>query len=290
MIFDTHAHYDADRYIGEREQVLNEVFASGVGRVVDVGTTVESSELAVRLAGQFPGVYAAVGIHPEELKDADFAWLDRIEALAAKPKAESDDPDRPDVSAAPKAVSGTSDRSDASASSKVVAIGEIGLDYYWNKENKEEQAEWFVRQLELARHLDLPVIIHSRDAAADTFEIMKEAARLGSRGVMHCYSYSAELAREYVKRGFYLGIGGVLTYDNSRVLKEVVKEIPLEHLVLETDCPYLTPNPYRKKRLRNQSSYLPEVVKAIAQIKEIPPEEVEAKTWANACKLFGLMP
>ena len=256
MIFDTHAHYDAEQYIGERDQVLAEVFAGGVGRLVDVGTTIESSELAIWLAQRWPQVYAAVGIHPEELAGADFSWLDRIGELAAN--------------------------------EKVVAIGEIGLDYYWNKENCGEQKEWFCRQLELARKLDLPVIIHSRDAAQDTFDIIRQAASAGNRGVMHCYSSSVEMAREYIKLGFFLGIGGVLTYDNSRVLKDVVREIPLEWLVLETDCPYLTPNPWRKKRMRNQSNYLTEVVRAISSIKEIPEETVLQKTWENANRLFGL--
>ena len=169
------------------------------------------------------------------------------------------------------------------AREKMVAVGEIGLDYYWDKENRDLQKMWFIRQLELARQLDLPVIIHSREAAADTMEIMKQYAGELS-GVIHCFSYSPEQAKEYVKMGFYLGIGGVVTFKNAKKLKEVVQEIPLESLVLETDSPYLAPVPNRGKR--NSSLNLVYVAEEIAGLKGISYEEVVRQTTENAKKLY----
>ena len=168
---------------------------------------------------------------------------------------------------------------------KVVAIGEIGLDYYWDNEPHDVQKKWFIRQLDLAREMDLPIIIHSREAAADTMEIMKEHAQ-GLQGVIHCYSYAREQAEEYVKMGLYIGIGGVVTFKNAKKLKEVAAVIPLERILLETDCPYLAPTPYRGKR--NQSSYIQYVAEEIAQIKGITAEEVIAMTEENARKMYRL--
>ena len=168
---------------------------------------------------------------------------------------------------------------------KVVAVGEIGLDYYWDNESHDVQKKWFIKQLELARELDLPVIIHSRDAAADTLEIMKEHAK-GLRGVIHCFSYSLELAREYVKMGFHIGIGGVVTFKNGKKLKEIAQEIPLDRILLETDCPYLAPVPFRGKR--NSSIYISYIAEEIANLKGITYEEVVAQTEENGKKLFGI--
>lgn len=170
---------------------------------------------------------------------------------------------------------------------KVVAVGEIGLDYHWGKDSEaqERQRFWFCRQLELAREAGLPVIIHSREAAADTLEIMKEHAK-GIPGVIHCFSYTVELAREYVKMGYYIGVGGVVTFKNAKKLKEAVAEIPLGNLVVETDCPYLAPEPHRGER--NMSPYLPLVIDEIARIKGVSPEEVEDATYRNAISLYGL--
>ena len=175
------------------------------------------------------------------------------------------------------------------AEDKVVAIGEIGLDYYWDATDREDQKYWFKRQLSLAREMNLPVVIHSRDAAADTVEIMKEAYAQSGReltGVIHCFSYETEMAREYVKMGFFLGVGGVATFKNGRKLKEVIEETPLDKIVLETDCPYLAPVPFRGKR--NSSEKLSYVVDAIAEIKGVSCEEVERITWENACRLYRL--
>ena len=168
---------------------------------------------------------------------------------------------------------------------KVVAVGEIGLDYYWDKEQHEIQKEWFIRQLQLARKLNMPVNIHSREAAQDTMEIMKEYAA-DMKAIIHCYSYSKEMAEEYVKMGYLLGIGGVVTFKNAKKLKEVVKAVPLSHIVLETDCPYLAPEPNRGKR--NASSNLIYVAQTIAELKGTTTEEVIAVTEENARKFYGL--
>ena len=169
----------------------------------------------------------------------------------------------------------------------MVAVGEIGLDYYWDNESHEVQRKWFVRQLELAKELNLPVVIHSRDAAADTMYVMENYAK-DLEGVIHCYSYSKEMAEEYVRMGFYIGIGGVVTFKNSKKMKEVVGAVPLERILLETDCPYLAPEPFRGKR--NQSSYLLYVAEQIAELKGISAEEVIATTEENARRMYRLDP
>ena len=167
-----------------------------------------------------------------------------------------------------------------------MAVGEIGLDYYWPEPDREIQKHWFARQLQLAREVDMPVVVHSREAAADTMRIMKENHAEEVGGVVHCFSYSVEMAREFVKMGFYIGIGGVLTFKNARKLVEVAREIPLERLILETDCPYLAPVPYRGKR--NSSLYLPHVVGKLAEIKGISEEEVIQVTEQNAVTMYRL--
>ena len=171
---------------------------------------------------------------------------------------------------------------------KVVAVGEIGLDYYWEKEDdvRKRQRYWFARQMELARELELPVVIHSREAAEDTMQVMKSVRAEEIPGVIHCYSYSPEMAKEFVKMGYYIGVGGVVTFKNARKLKETVEQIPLERILLETDAPYLAPEPYRGKR--NYSGYLEYVVKEIARLKQVSEEEVEEVTCRNAKKLFGV--
>ena len=168
---------------------------------------------------------------------------------------------------------------------KVVAVGEIGLDYYWDNEPREVQKKWFIRQLELARELDLPVLIHSREAAADTMEIMKEHAK-GLSGVIHCYSYSKEMAQEYIKMGFYIGVGGVVTFKNAKKLKEVVENIPLTSIVLETDCPYMAPVPHRGKR--NESAFVAQVLTTLAAAYGVSEEEMARRTNENVARVFGI--
>ena len=253
MIFDTHAHYDDSQFDNDRDELLASMPKLGVDIIVNVSSTLESCEKCVALAEKYPYVYAAVGIHPDEVGALNEETFAGMEALL---------------------------RHD-----KVVAVGEIGLDYYWDNESHEVQEKWFVRQLELARRHNLPIIIHSREAAADTMEIMKAHAQ-GLEGVIHCYSYSREQAEEYVKMGFYIGIGGVLTFKNAKKLKEVAAAIPLERIVLETDCPYLAPEPFRGKR--NQSSYIRYVAEKLAEIKGMTAEEVIAVTEENAKKMYRL--
>ena len=253
MIFDTHAHYDDRQFEEDREELLGSMRENGVELIVDAASDIASWDKIEQLTDRYPFIYGAIGVHPDEVGELDEEKMKRMEQLLAR--------------------------------EKMVAVGEIGLDYYWDKENRDLQKMWFIRQLELARQLDLPVIIHSREAAADTMEIMKQHAK-GLDGVIHCFSYSPEQAKEYVKMGFYLGIGGVVTFKNAKKLKEVVEYAPLDYLLLETDAPYLAPEPYRGKR--NCSQYLTYVAKEIAEIKGVTYEEVVNITRANAKKLFGL--
>ena len=254
MIFDTHAHYDSQQFDEDREELLLSMEANGVGTIVNSGASWDSVTEVVELAQKYPFMYAAVGVHPDEVGALDD---ERFEYMKAQCKKD-----------------------------KVVAVGEIGLDYYWDNESHDVQKKWFIKQLELARELDLPVIIHSRDAAADTLEIMKEYGQ-GLRGVIHCFSYSIELAREYVKMGYHIGIGGVVTFKNGRKLKEIAAEIPLDRILLETDCPYLAPVPFRGKR--NDSHYISYVAQEIAELKGISYEEVVAQTEKNGKELFQIV-
>ena len=253
MIFESHAHYDSRKYEEDREELLNSMQENGIGTIINVGATWKSVTTGMELAQEYPFIYAALGLHPDEVGDLN---EERFEILKSECQKE-----------------------------KVVAIGEIGLDYYWDNESHDLQKKWFIRQLELARELDLPVIIHSRDAAEDTLKIMKEHAQ-GLRGVIHCFSYSKEMAEEYVKMGFHIGVGGVVTFKNGKKLKEVVEAIPLERILLETDCPYLAPEPYRGKR--NSSLYLPHIAQEIANLKGITYEEVVAQTEQNGKDLFRI--
>ena len=253
MIFDTHAHYDDKQFDEDRDQILSSMQEQGVGTIVDASATVDSWERVLELTKRYPFVYGMIGVHPDEVGDLNEENFARMEQLLHE--------------------------------EKVVAVGEIGLDYYWDKEQHEIQKEWFIRQLQLARKLNMPVNIHSREAAQDTMEIMKKYAA-DMKSIIHCYSYSKEMAEEYVKMGYLLGIGGVVTFKNAKKLKEVVKAVPLSHIVLETDCPYLAPEPNRGKR--NASSNLIYVAQTIAELKGTTTEEVIAVTEENARKFYGL--
>lgn len=253
MIFETHAHYDDEQFDMDREALLLSMPEQGVGTIVNVSATYASCQRVVDLVQKYPFMYAAVGIHPDEVGSLNEERFQQMKELCKQ--------------------------------EKVVAVGEIGLDYYWDNESHDLQKEWFVRQLNLARELNLPVLIHSREAAADTMEIMKQYGQ-GLKGVIHCFSYSKEMAAEYVKMGFYIGVGGVVTFKNARKLKETVQEIPLTSIVLETDCPYLAPVPYRGKR--NNSAYIKYIAEEIAGIKGVSYEEVVEQTEKNARDLYNL--
>ncbi len=253
MIFDTHAHYDDDQFDQDRDELLNSMQENGVAAIVNVGASLRGCRDAMALAKEYPFIYAAVGVHPDhagELNEETFAELEEW-----------------------------------CQEEKVVAVGEIGLDYHWDEYPHEVQKEWFIRQIELARKLNLPVNVHSRDASEDTFQIMKDHAA-GLKGIIHCFSGSKEMAVEYVKLGFHIGVGGVVTFKNGKKLKQVVEAIPLTSIVLETDCPYLAPEPYRGKR--NNSVYIKHVAEEIARLKGVTAEEVLAQTEENARKVYGL--
>ncbi len=254
MIFETHAHYEDEAFDDDRAQLLANLPHKGIEYVVDVSSTLESVDKVLDLTEQYSFIYGAVGIHPEATKDLDedrFLWL----------KQKIKHP-------------------------KNVAIGEIGLDYYWDTSARATQKKWFNRQLELAKEVNLPVIIHSRDAANDTYELLKESKVDSVGAIIHCFGYGVEQARQYLNMGFYLGIGGVLTFKNGRKLKEVVEYVPLEALVLETDCPYLAPVPFRGKR--NDSTLLYLVAEEIARIKNIGPDTVIEVTNENAKRFYRI--
>ncbi|MBE5908036.1 MAG: TatD family deoxyribonuclease [Lachnospiraceae bacterium] len=254
MIFETHAHYDDEQFEEDREELLRRLPKENIETVINVGASFAGAKNSFALAHQYPYIYAAVGVHPSNIEDLSEETMEELRTMARD--------------------------------KKTVAIGEIGLDYYWDKEPDVQQAqrEWFRRQLQLAKEVSLPVIIHSRDAAADTMTIMKEAHAMGIPGVIHCYSYSVEQAIEYAKMGYYIGVGGVVTFKNAKKLKETVAQLPLKQILLETDCPYMAPEPFRG--MRNDSTYIPYVIETIAKIKEITQDEVMITTRENARSLF----
>ena len=254
MIFDTHAHYDDEAFNEDRKELLASMKASGIDHIVNIGANMASSKTSLELAHEYDFIYAAVGVHPSDTEELTAEKIEELRTLSRDPKC--------------------------------VAIGEIGLDYYWPEPAHELQKKWFRRQIQLAKEEKLPVVIHSRDAAADTLSILKEEDGGANGGVVHCFSYSAEVAEQCVKMGFYIGVGGVLTFKNGRKLKETVDVLPMEKIIIETDCPYLAPTPHRGER--NSSLYLPLVVDEIAAIKGITPEEVIRITEENAKRMYNI--
>ena len=257
MILDTHAHYDDEAFDADRAELLESLQPNGIEKVVNVCASIDGLQNTVALMEKYPFVYGAVGVHPDDADKMTQETLDEICRL--------------------------------SHLDKMVAIGEIGLDYYWHKEKEEHeiQQKMFRAQLDIAREEKMPFMIHSRDAAEDTLNIIREYMNGGMYGgIIHCFSYSKEIAAEYLKMGLYLGIGGVVTFENAKKLKEVVKYAPLFQIVLETDSPYLAPKPNRGKR--NSSLNLPYVVRMIAELKEVTEEEVISVTRENARTLLGI--
>lgn len=253
LIFDTHAHYDADRFDSDRDALLAALPEAGVGLILNPGCDLPSSRAAVALAERHAHVYAAVGIHPEDCGDFQDTQLDELRRLLSHPKA--------------------------------VAVGEIGLDYYWEENPPREfQQMVFRKQLALAADLDLPVIVHDREAHGDTLAIIREFPTV--TGVFHCFSGSPEMAEELVKRGWYLGFDGPVTYKNARRAPEVAAVTPPERMVVETDAPYMAPVPMRGKR--NDSRNLPYVIEKLAEWKGVSPEEMTQITWENGRRLFRL--
>lgn len=275
MIFDTHAHYDDEAFDTDREEILSGLSSHGIKNVVNIGVDIPTSKNSIELAEIYDYIYAVIGFHPSEVKEMTEDDIDWLRAHVYK-----------NVSAEERIKH--EEIVDKKRNDKVIAIGEIGLDYHWSEseeENKDQQY-WFCRQIALAKEVGLPIVVHSRDAAADTMQIIKEEKAYETGGIIHCYSYSAEQAKEYVDMGFYIGVGGVVTYKNGRRLKETVEAIPLDHIVLETDCPYLSPEPFRGKR--NDSIRLPYIVEAIAALKHTSSEAVINQTYKNAVSVYRL--
>ena len=250
MYFESHAHYDDERFDEDRDILLASFPAEGIETVVNASSDIKSSKASIALSEKYPFFYAAVGVHPHEVENITEADIDELRELSKHPK--------------------------------VVAIGEIGLDYYYDLSPRDLQRHWFKIQLELADELKMPVIIHSRDAAQECFDIIKNSNV--RNGVIHCYSGSAEMAEEYIKMGFYIGVGGSLTFKNNKKGVETVERIPIEKILIETDSPYLAPVPYRGKR--NDSRLLKYVVERISHIKNIPENDICNITKNNAQNLF----
>ena len=274
MIFDSHAHYEDGRFDADRVELLSMMRDNNVGKIINVGSTLKTSEQSVELAERYDDIYAAVGIHPSEVTFP----------------IEGDEDEKLTVDESLSVMTKVLDKLEGMLShGKCVALGEIGFDYYWDKESEihKLQREWFNAQLELAAKTNKPVIIHSREASQETYDILADAKkRFDTQAVVHCYSGSAEMAVEYVKMGFYIGVGGVITFKNGRRLRESVEAIPLEYVLLETDAPYMAPEPFRGKR--NDSMKISYMAERIAEIKGVSVREVEDITWDNACKFYGI--
>ncbi|MBQ1327439.1 MAG: TatD family hydrolase [Eubacterium sp.] len=253
-IFDSHAHYDDRAFDEDRYDLIERLKSENVARITNIGSSMETSKSSIALADRYHHIYAAIGVHPSECEDMTEDDLEELREM--------------------------------SKHDKVVAIGEIGLDHYYPEPGKELQEIWFRKQLRLARELGLPVVIHSRDAAEDTVRVMKEEAAQDIGGVVHCYSYSAELAKVFLNMDFYIGVGGVLTFNNGRKLRETVEILPLDKIVIETDCPYLSPVPLRGKR--NDSGNLKYVISKLAEIKGMTEEKIAEVTYENACRLYRI--
>ena len=254
MIIESHTHMDDSAFDEDRDSLIMEIKNSGIEYMMNISASLKSIKTSIELAKKYDFIYASVGVHPsesQELNDENFQWLRKQTTFE-----------------------------------RVKAIGEIGLDYYWQEPEKEIQQYWFREQLRLAHEVNLPVIIHSREAAADTYRIMKEEKADKLDGVIHCFSYTKETARDYLNWNYYFGIGGVITFQNAKKLKEAVEYIPIENIVLETDSPYLAPIPFRGKR--NSSLNLPLIAQAISEIKKIEVEKVIEITRENTKKLYRL--
>ncbi len=296
-ICDTHAHYDDEAFDLDREQLLGtELEKSDVELVVNVGASMQGANASVLLAQRYPIVYAACGIHPDDVGILERGYTpagsdsDQTSPSSNPPGTDCSQMSPDSLRALPPLIAegAMAYLRELCAQPKTVCVGEIGLDYHWMVEPKEIQAKWFREQMKLAFELNLPINVHSRDAAQDTYDLIRENYDAGrfTGGIIHCYSGSLELARQYVKMGYYLGIGGVVTFKNGKVLKKVVSEIGIEHLVTETDCPYLAPEPYRGKR--NDSRNIRFVIEKIAELKGIDTETCAAILHRNAHDVYHI--
>lgn len=255
MIIDSHAHLDDIRFDDDRDMIIRNLEGNGIELVLNIGADLKTSIASVSLADKYENIYAAVGVHPHSVKEMDNSTIEILKAFAKR--------------------------------DKVVAIGEIGLDFYYDNSPRDTQRKWFKEQLKLAKEVNLPIIIHTREAAQETFDILKEAQDGSLRGVLHCYSGSLEMALEYIKIGFYISIAGPVTFNNARITKEVAKEVPLDKLLIETDSPYLTPVPNRGKR--NEPMFTKYVAETIAELRGISFDELVEATNRNTKELFKIL-
>ncbi len=254
MLIDSHAHLDDRRFDDDREMLIANFKNNNVELVINIGADLKTSVASVELADKYESIYAAVGVHPHSAKEVNTLVMENLRELTKN--------------------------------KKVVAIGEIGLDFHYDNSPRDVQRKWFIEQLKLAKELDLPVIIHTREASQETFDILKNNQDGTVRGVLHAFSGSPEMALEYIKMGFLISIGGPVTFKNARVVREVAEAVPLDKLLIETDCPYLTPEPYRGKR--NEPVYVKYVAEKIAEVKGISYDKLVKASNENAKKLFGI--
>lgn len=250
-LLDSHAHYNDEKFDDDRDTIIKEAYNSGITTIINAGYSLESSKKAIEIANQYKFMYATVGVSPNDIEDLKGNYIEDIEELAK--------------------------------SYKVVAIGEIGLDYYWNKENKEKQKEIFMEQIKLANKLDLPIVIHTREAVMDTIDILKKI-ECKKRGVFHCCPLNRELVKEALKLGFYISFAGPVTFKNSKNAAEIINLVPIERILIETDSPYLSPEPVRGTR--NDSRNVKYIAQKIADIKGLTVEEIAKQTYKNAQKIF----
>lgn len=255
-VFDSHAHYDDEKFEIDRDNIIQEIHRSGVEKIISAGYSLEASKKAIELSKRYDFLYATCGISPNDIEGIKIEDLEQIRTLA---KENTED---------------------------IVAIGEIGLDYYWNKENKEKQKDIFIKQIEIANELNLPIVIHTREAVMDTIDILKNKITCNQKGVFHCCPLNIELIKEALKLGFYISFAGPITFKNSKNAEEIIKYVPLDKILIETDSPYLAPEPVRGTR--NNSSNLKYIVQKIAALKEISEEEIEKATYDNTCRIFRI--
>lgn len=253
-LFDSHVHYNDEKFDIDREEIIQSIYNEGITSVVNAGYSLESSKKAIEIAKKHDFIYATVGISPNDIEDLPIDYKEQIVKMANE--------------------------------KKVVAIGEIGLDYYWNKENKEKQKQFFMEQIEIANQMNLPIVIHTRDAIMDTLDILKNKIKCINKGVFHCCPLNIELAKEALKLDFYISIAGPVTFKNSKNAEEFIKSIPIEKMLIETDSPYLSPEPVRGTR--NDSRNVKYTAKKIADFKQVPVQIIAETTYQNAKKIFKI--
>lgn len=258
-LFDTHSHYNDEKFDKDREQIIKETYEAGITKFVCAGYNIESSQKAIELSQKYEFIYSICGISPNDIPQSDQELWKDIEKITKIIK--------------------------ENKTNKLVAIGEIGLDYYWNKENKELQTEAFIKQIDLANELNLPIVIHSRDASVDTINVIKEHT-VKKAGIFHCCQFNQEMIKQALELGYYISFAGPVTFKNSKNASDIVKLVPLDRILIETDSPYLSPEPNRGKR--NDSKNVKFIAQKIANFKEIPIDEIAKITYENALRIFTI--